>query len=761
MFRGHEIEEAGPATRSARDGTFKLRLEKGAFVWLRVRANGYPERVLPVRAAGERTDVVLDDGVTLDVTVRDESGAAVPEVAIHVTRRHVGDEVFARRAVTDADGRARVTGLPPGLEAYVGAHPDSRGRLPMTRISLPRSGRLGVELIARDVGNVAGRVVSAADGSPIAGAQVGWDLLLNGAVIAGEDGQFVLPGWHGEFDDAVHAEAPGFVQRATSAGAGNDLLIQMATADAVTGRVIDAAGSPVEGARVAVYGIQARREDPEASQGRCVSNSEGRFRVDGVSARTPNALIVEARGHARIYRKLAVAETDLGDLRMGVTRRVEGRMLVDGATPVARAEISLVPSERFHQGSPWFDGRMIRYSDDLGRYQFRDVAPGSYLLAVMCDGYPRIGHTIEVPADTDLLDANLELPALRPLTVRATTADGNPVAGVWIMARVVGFSPTNGRTDSDGRSVVHVPLDQEVTLQAFPRRADAKAFVPPPQQRIAPGVNHAEFELGAASPVTGRVVDESGEAIARALIDIAQSGQPTKSVAADGDGRFVAATTPEGLVTLRFTGMVRERRGDRDTGLRAELTGVAPGTADVVLRADRTSAPAEDLTFHIRVDDPDGNPVEGATVVIFAEGRPGMRSVTTGPDGTAVLADAPDVTHALQAPIHGEWYASRAATARPADGEVVLAYRAAVHIEGEAVDSSGARVTGGEARAVRGGLLVYGNPVGDDGSFRLIVPEDENDGITVEVRVTEGTKTHRGETVWDGQDRVRVVVRDE
>ncbi len=59
---------------------------------------------------------------------------------------------------------------------------------------------------------------------------------------------------------------------------------------------------------------------------------------------------------------------------------------------------------------------------------------------------------------------------------------------------------------------------------------------------------------------------------------------------------------------------------------------------------------------------------------------------------------------------------------------------------------------------MRDGLLVCGNPLSDDGSFRLIVPEDESDGITVEVRVSEGGKTRRGEAVWDRQGRVRVVV---
>ena len=67
----------GPATHSAADGTFRLRLKRGNLVNLRVEAEGYAWTELNRLQAGERTEVVLDRGVRLVVKVRDETGAAV------------------------------------------------------------------------------------------------------------------------------------------------------------------------------------------------------------------------------------------------------------------------------------------------------------------------------------------------------------------------------------------------------------------------------------------------------------------------------------------------------------------------------------------------------------------------------------------------------------------------------------------------------------------------------------------------------------
>ena len=100
LFRRLRFDgEAGPQTRTALDGRFKLRLERGDMVYLRVSAEGYPPRELARHQAGERVRIVLSNGVRLVVRIRDESGRPVPKSRLEFLRAHPSSmlEIFARR----------------------------------------------------------------------------------------------------------------------------------------------------------------------------------------------------------------------------------------------------------------------------------------------------------------------------------------------------------------------------------------------------------------------------------------------------------------------------------------------------------------------------------------------------------------------------------------------------------------------------------------------------------------------------------------
>jgi RNA polymerase sigma-70 factor (ECF subfamily) len=76
----------GPSTRTATDGTFRIRLDRGQMVNLRVSAPGYATTELPGRYAGERVSTRLFAPVSLQVSVRDREGNGIPGVHLSFDR---------------------------------------------------------------------------------------------------------------------------------------------------------------------------------------------------------------------------------------------------------------------------------------------------------------------------------------------------------------------------------------------------------------------------------------------------------------------------------------------------------------------------------------------------------------------------------------------------------------------------------------------------------------------------------------------------
>ena len=115
-----DVSVPGPSTRAARDGTFAIRLGRGACVSLRVAAEGLSTLELPRVLAGERLRVVLRPGVRLVVAVLDATGApAAGAPVVGATVRlfnnadHDGTPTIRANGVSAADGTCVFESLPP------------------------------------------------------------------------------------------------------------------------------------------------------------------------------------------------------------------------------------------------------------------------------------------------------------------------------------------------------------------------------------------------------------------------------------------------------------------------------------------------------------------------------------------------------------------------------------------------------------------------------------------------------------------------
>ncbi len=301
---GYDEEEPGPETLTARDGTFLVRLRRGALVDLRVTAEGYAETVIPWCQAGERVKVVLHRGGELLVSCADESGAPVPGVTIRIYL-HADPVLPSFRKVGTTDGEPVAGALlsalaaPPNPFGVVGSeHPiDARS----SRAGV--DGRFRLTSLRRDLGPHT-LVVQAPD-----------------------RGKLLL-------DFGPADPGPGTIDLGD---------VRLPPARAIEGRVLDASGEPLVAARVQIraapthalpdiYGGREERRTDDLGRFRFPDLAPGRYRI---TVRTPGSPVLRREVHLP-------PDRDLLDV---VIRREEAqsltiRVLDPEGKPVAGARVS-------------------------------------------------------------------------------------------------------------------------------------------------------------------------------------------------------------------------------------------------------------------------------------------------------------------------------------------------------------------------------------------------------------------------------------
>ncbi len=454
-------------------------------------------------------------------------------------------------------------------------------------------------------GAFSGRVLSAADGSPIAGAELTF-ALGGGAAASRSDGTGAFrfePPFRGLWTLAA-ASAPGFLPFAPEWGTSPVLLdarpgaevtgIEVVLQPAIRyrGLVVDPAGTPVAGAEVRLLGASAGNSALAPLTERLASGSDGSFTFEA-----PDGAWLEARAPgfspgraeldraARAGRRLVLRLGAAGE-RSSALLSLSGTVEREGAGALAGALVTATG-----RGSDLAAAQAVTGAD--GRFTLRELPERGYLVTASAPGLAPARRVARAGTD----DLVLRLSPGGSLAGRVRDRQsGAPVAPFLVtvlhanlrreLARSLAVIDAEGRFAIDGLA----PGPAEVVVSA-PTHAPS----PPVAVTIPEGGSPATVEVLLSPPagLTGQVRDRvSRQPIAGAEVEAEGLAErlaifPVRQRAlADAQGSFTLSGLPEGRVSLfaraeghhaRIVGGIALREGQVSGPLTIDLTPVAAG----------------------------------------------------------------------------------------------------------------------------------------------------------------------------------------
>ncbi|HZF11130.1 MAG TPA: carboxypeptidase-like regulatory domain-containing protein [Thermoanaerobaculia bacterium] len=470
---------------------------------------------------------------------------------------------------------------------------------------------------------VAGRVVRAEGGQPVAGALV-WNGEGPTSAPARTDaeGRFQLLAAADE-PLQLSAAAPGFLplERQSLPSPTRPALLQLRPAAHLAGVVVDPRGGPVAGASLSI------------ALGRTTwSRPDGRFRLSGLLPRGTYELTVRKTGfpEATAAGRTAAAGREPPPLRivLGEGRRAVGRVVDDAGRPVARVELTLRAEHR--DEFFWEDDEEPAAgatSDARGAFELRHLPPGRFELHAARRGFaPARRPGIEIGAGTAPVDLG-EVTLAPGLAIEGVVTDrgGSPVAGakVGLEPPAVASGAELKIADDPALSrLTRTEADGSFRLADLPRgapfnlRVDHPDYVPVRLVRVtAPTPEPLRIELKTGRSVTGRVVGPRGEPVPGARVaQVEQEGAGSRVTGLEEtDAKGVFRLTRVAAGTLRLEVSANGYRRRRTDGI--------PILEDRDVEGiEVTLDPGASLSG--RVLDSRGEPVAGARVSAFGEERP-------------------------------------------------------------------------------------------------------------------------------------------
>jgi len=547
------------AATTGADGRFRFEAASPESNRLRVEAPAFAtlERQ-PVRAGALARPLALALGQTVrgTVTLADRRTPAKGALV-----RFSGRTQTTRWVETRADGGFLLDGAPREPGALV-ADGGERGR---ASEALPSKAGEAVVIALAPTAALAGRVVDADSGKPLAGIRLvargeGASYLAR----SGPDGRYALRGLAPR-RYRLSAEDQRFVPWVRSvsvvAGQAETQDVPLARAATLVGRVVDEQGAPIEGARVTLArggenAFRAFIRSMQDEQG-VRSARDGSFRATRLAAGDNQRL--DVRHDDFEERAIGGISLTAGATRSGVTvvmRRglaLRGLVKDDEGRPLAGVEVTLQSARQVRAGRGGMQLQLVgpgsqvrRETGADGRFEFRGLKPGDYTVTARRSGFARASVDPVALAEARAAEP-LEL-VLRPgATISGVLRDrsGNGASGWLVSARPAGqgggmpMGPGAPRTEEPTGPDGAFLLEGLTAGDSYELQVMGQAGLGPRRSGVVAPAEGIELVVNGTGRIRGRVVDaDSG----RAVPDFELRYQPD----AQGGMRFVMRAGPGG-----------------------------------------------------------------------------------------------------------------------------------------------------------------------------------------------------------------------
>jgi protocatechuate 3,4-dioxygenase beta subunit len=338
--------------------------------------------------AGAELTIQLRAGAIVEGTVKSDNGK--PIRAEKVTLRPMPYPSRIRYHTQAGDnGRFRFERVMP-CEASINVE-STQGAIHDRHSVTLESGKVSTVNVTLDHGaTMRGQVIDAATRKPIEGAQIGVGWTYDKPIRTDKDGFYELVGLGGPYANDLFIQAKGFckqrIRRPGIKKGGVTVDLRLKRGLAVTGRILDVDGKPVEGCYVAAIGYVQGFDWRSAR-----TDKDGRYTIPDLRHEIVSVLLVRDDLHATWTMPFPEsgnrAQVTASDVRLRARRIIRGTLLDSMGKPWAGQGVELKGN---HDGAPasallasYLASRSVK-TDTLGRFFFGDLAPGTYELS--CKG---------------------------------------------------------------------------------------------------------------------------------------------------------------------------------------------------------------------------------------------------------------------------------------------------------------------------------------------------------------------------------------
>ena len=300
----------------------------------------------------------------------------------------------------------------------------------------------------------------------------------------------------------------------------------------VTGRVLDASGQPVAGARVSVGGRSA------------LTDAKGNFTVTKVPTGT-HTLVVGATDRTHETTRSNFTVRDQRDNPIGTPIRVQDKQQYGSIT----GTVAGVPNGTTVRVRAAGTGVAYTVSVQNGTYALDNIETGDYTVEVVGDTLPA-GYSVTGPRRVNVAPnsterANFSITADK-VTATVTVVDENqdPVSGAWVTV-----AGSRRETDTSGEVTFTGVTPGNYTAQVAESATysgNSQAF----EVKPATG-GDVTVTVGSRNQVSGTVVDSLGNKVGGAGVVVTQGDSVVKTVPTDADGKFDAGELPGGTYTAK------------------------------------------------------------------------------------------------------------------------------------------------------------------------------------------------------------------